>query len=101
MIRIIKTSGLVFALIAIVLSATKFYSFSLVPGLIAIVFSTILWFMGKRSGDNSKYMQYIGLLVVMTIALSAYNHLFNTPSHIPPQELPNFERMETDSIQVD
>ncbi len=100
MIRVLKIIGLICALVAIVMSATKFYSLSLIPAILALVNGSIVFYLAKKAGADTKPVQYISLLIFMTIIMSVYQHLIGTQKPIPPQELPNFDFPELDSTKT-
>lgn len=98
--QILKITGLIFALVAIVMSATKFYSLSLIPAILAIVIGSVLFYLSKKAGSDTKPVQYISLLIFMTIIMSVYQHLIGTQKPISPQELPNFDFPDLDSTKT-
>jgi len=100
MIRILKITGLIFALVAIVMSATKFYQLALIPSILAVVIGGIMFYLSKKARVDTKSVQYISLLIFMTIIMSIYQNLIGAQKQIPPQELPNFDFPELDSTKA-
>ncbi|WP_115463090.1 hypothetical protein [Winogradskyella aurantiaca] len=98
--EILKITGLIFALVAIIMSTTKFYSLSLIPAILAVIIGGVYFYSTKKAGADTKPVQYISLLIFMTIIMSVYQHFVGTQKPIPPQELPNFDFPELDSTKT-
>jgi hypothetical protein len=80
--------GFIAAITATVLSATKFYSFSVLPIIIAFICGMVLFFISKQAQSKTKPIQYIFLLVIMSLGLTIYKNVTVKP-----------EILETDQVE--
>lgn len=79
--------GFITALIATVLSATKFYSFSVLPIIVAFISGLVLLFITKKTQSKTKPIQYIFLLVIMSLGLTIYKNVTIKPESIETEQI--------------
>lgn len=99
--RFVIISGFICAIIAVIIGVTPLYKLSIIPSILAIISLGILWYVSKKNNNPSKFIQYIGILIVIAISMSIYKTVFNN------NELQNTEELEQkedesveDSIEI-
>ncbi len=83
--KIVIIVGLISALAATILATTKFSNFSIIPIIIAFISGLILLFLSKKEQSKIKPIQYIFLLVIISLGLTIYKSV-NTTSEIEETE---------------
>jgi len=94
--KLVTTIGLIAAIVAVLLSVTPLYNLTLVPGSIAILCAGILYYLKKKTGLGSKFMEYITVLCLMAVTLSIYKILFSSNE---VENVEAFEQKEEDSVE--
>lgn len=64
--------GLIAAIIATILSVTKFSNLAVTPIIIAFISGLIILFLSNKSKTKTKTIQYIFLLVIISMSLTIY-----------------------------
>ena len=80
--------GFISAVIAVILSVTPLYNLAILPLVIAFILGLVLFFISKKDLSKPKAIQYIFLLVIISLSLTIYKNVFNTP------EVGNVEQLE-------
>ena len=70
--------GLIAAIVAVTLSASPYSNFAMVPIIIAFITGLALVFISKKEQVKPKPIQYIFLLVIMSIGLTIYKGVYNS-----------------------
>ncbi|WP_299107633.1 hypothetical protein [uncultured Winogradskyella sp.] len=91
--------GFITAILATVLSATKFYSFSVLPIIIAFISGLVLLFITKKAQSKTKPIQYIFLLVIMSLGLTIYKNITIIPKTIETEQIKQTD--QTDQVDKD
>ncbi|WP_179019291.1 hypothetical protein [Winogradskyella forsetii] len=86
--------GLISALAATILATTKFFNLSILPIIIAFISGLLLLFLSKKEQSKIKPIQYILLLVIISLSLTIYKGVI-TPSEI--EETEPLEQTDQDS----
>lgn len=94
--KLLAISGFVFGVIAVVIAVTPLYNLSIIPCILAIICLGLLWYVSKKKQQPSKFIQYIGILVIVAISMSIYKTMFNENEVKNVEEL---EQKEEDSVE--
>ncbi|MUU78399.1 hypothetical protein [Winogradskyella endarachnes] len=86
--------GFIAAVIATILASTKLYMFSIIPIITAFICGVALIFISKKTQNYTKSIQYIFLLVIMSLGLTIYKNV--TIVH-ETQETEQTESTETEN----
>lgn len=70
--------GFTAAIIAVILSVTPLSNLAVIPIIIAFLSGLIIVFISKKQNTKTKFIQYIFLLVIISLALTIYKGIFNT-----------------------
>lgn len=70
--------GFISAIIATILSVTKFSNFAVAPIIVAFVSGLIVFFLSKEAQSKTKTIQYIFLLVIISLSLTIYKGVANS-----------------------
>lgn len=99
--KLVIVSGFICGILAVIIGVTPLYKLSIIPSVIAIICLGVLWYITKKNENPSKFIQYIGILIVIAISMSIYKTVFNN------NELQNTEELELkeeesvdDSIEI-
>ncbi len=80
--------GFISAILAVIIAVTSSFNLSVVPIIIAFVSGLIVLFLSKKDDTKTKTIQYIFLLVIISLSLTIYKGIFNT------SETENTEQLE-------
>ena len=69
--------GLIAAVLAVILAVTPLFKIAILPMVIAILCGLIVFFLSKKENTKTKTIQYIFLLVIISLALTIYKGVFN------------------------
>ncbi len=70
--------GLISAILATIVSVTKFYNLSITPIAIAFLSGIALLILSKKENSKTKPIQYIFLLVIISLSLTIYKGVYST-----------------------
>lgn len=87
--------GLTSAIAAAIFSVTKFYNQAIIPIIIAFVSGLIILLLSKKEQTKTKSIQYIFLLVIISLGLTIYKNVSNTP------EMESIEQLEENAQNSD
>lgn len=76
--KTVITLGFIAAIIAVVLSVSRYSNFAMIPIIIAFISGLALVFLTKKEQSKTKPIQYIFLLVVMSLGLAIYKSVYKT-----------------------
>ena len=80
--------GLVSAIVATILSVSKFQNLAVTPIIIAFISGLIVLFLSKKEHTKTKTIQYIFLLVIISLSLTIYKGV------ISPTNIDEIEQLE-------
>jgi len=80
--------GFISAILAVIIAVTSSFNLSVVPIIIAFISGLIILFLSKKDNTKTKTIQYIFLLVIISLSLTIYKGIFNT------SETENTEQLE-------
>ena len=80
--------GFLSALAATVISVTHLHHLAIAPLIVAFLSGLIVLFISKKQSPKPKTIQYIFLLVIISLSLTIYKSVFST------SELDNIEQLE-------
>ena len=72
--------GLITSVTAVILSVTRFSNSAVIPILIAFISGLVVLFLSKKEQTKTKTIQYIFLLIIISLSLTIYKGVFNTPT---------------------
>ncbi|WP_299101055.1 hypothetical protein [uncultured Winogradskyella sp.] len=87
--KVIIVLGFISAIIATILSASSYYNFATAPIVIAFACGIVVLFLSKKEKVKTKPIQYIFLLVIISLSLTIYKNVI-----IPVEEL------ESEQIEI-
>ncbi|WP_179346502.1 FUSC family protein [Winogradskyella ursingii] len=70
--------GFVSALLAVVLAVTPLSNLAIAPIIVAFLCGLIVVLISKRDKKKTKTIQYIFLLIIISLSLTIYKNLFST-----------------------
>jgi len=70
--------GFISAIVATILSVSKFSNLAVTPIIIAFASGLIVLFLSKKEKIKTKTIQYIFLLVIISLSLTIYKGVINT-----------------------
>ncbi|NRD19914.1 hypothetical protein HNV08_07630 [Winogradskyella eckloniae] len=70
--KVIIAIGIITAIIATILAASKFYNLSVAPTIIAFLCGISILFLSKKDKTKTKSIQYIFLLAIISLSLTIY-----------------------------
>lgn len=76
--KVVIILGFISAIIAVIVSVTPLYNLAVIPIIIAFISGLILFFLSKKESSKTKTIQYIFLLVIISLSLTIYKGLFHT-----------------------
>ncbi|EPR73448.1 hypothetical protein ADIWIN_1478 [Winogradskyella psychrotolerans RS-3] len=88
--------GLIAAIIAITLSASRNSNFAIIPIVIAFISGLALVFLSKKDQSKTKPIQYIFLLVIMSLGLTIYKGVYKTIEVESTEQLDQQGERDTD-----
>ncbi|WP_296317745.1 FUSC family protein [Winogradskyella sp. UBA3174] len=80
--------GFITAIIAVILAVTPLSNLAILPIGVAFVCGLIVFFISKKQNTKTKTIQYIFLLVIISLGLTIYKGVFNA------KEVGNTEELE-------
>lgn len=83
--------GFIVAVIAAVLASTKLYMYSIIPIITAFICGVALILISKKTQNHTKSIQYIFLLVIMSLALTIYKNVTMMPKILETEQTDNTE----------
>ncbi|MGJ8550074.1 FUSC family protein [Winogradskyella wichelsiae] len=90
--------GFISTIVAVVFSVTPLYNLAITPLIIAFICGLVLVFLSKKDKSKPKAIQYIFILIIMSLSLTIYKGVFDTSEvgNAEPLELKN-EKNQKDS----
>ena len=76
--KAITILGLICAIIAVIISVTPLYNLAFAPIIIAFLSGLFLIYLSKNESSKPKTIQYIFLLVIISLSLTIYKGVVNT-----------------------
>lgn len=70
--------GFISSIVAVILAVTPLYKLALIPTIIAIVALFFIYIVLKKTGVQSKSIQYIGVLVLIATTIVLFKIIFST-----------------------
>lgn len=92
--RLLIILGFVSSILAVILAVTPLFKIALFPVIVAVLCGIGIFFISKKANTKTKSIQYIGLLVIIALALLVYKSVFNIATVGNTEEL---EQLEDDS----
>ena len=86
--------GFISAIVAAVLSVTHLYHLAITPIIVAFISGLIVLFLSKKQNTKTKTIQYIFLLVIISLALTIYKEA------LPTAELEKTEQPELEDAEI-
>ena len=80
--------GFIAAILAVILAVTPLSNLAVAPTIIAFLSGLIVLFLSKKQNTKTKTIQYIFLLVIISLSLTIYKGVFST------KEVGNTEQLE-------
>ncbi len=99
--KIISIVGIICALGAVVSSATQFYSLTYPPAIIAFLCALYLIYISKTAPTKPKAIQYIILLVIISIGLTIYKGTIETSEDNHTEQLEPINIEQEDEPEID
>ena len=98
--------GLVTAIIATILSVSKFSNLAVTPIIISFISGLIVLYLSKKEQNKTKTIQYIFLLVIISLSLTIYKGVINSSNvedieQLEQQGEENTEKIEEISNQTE
>lgn len=76
--KVIIILGFICAIIAVILSVTPLYNLAFAPIIIAFLSGLFLLYLSKKEQSKPKTIQYIFLLVIISLSFTIYKGVFHT-----------------------
>lgn len=70
------TIGMIAAILTLVLAVTPLSNIAIFPGIFAIIFALLVYFISNKQSKSKKPVQYILLLTIIGLGFIVYNALF-------------------------
>tara|TARA_R100001369_G_scaffold91836_2_gene134389 strand:- start:1122 stop:1460 length:339 start_codon:yes stop_codon:yes gene_type:complete len=80
--------GFIAAILAVILAVTPLSNLAVAPTIIAFLSGLIVLFLSKKQNTKTKTIQYIFLMVIISLSLTIYKGVFST------KEVGNTEQLE-------
>lgn len=80
--------GFIAAILSVILSVTPLFKIAIFPIVVSILCGLAIFFLSKKDQSKSKSIQYIGLLIIISLAFVVYKAIFTTT------EVANVEELE-------
>ena len=94
--KLVIIIGFICAILAIVLAVTPLFQIALIPLIIALIALFFIYIVIKKTGIQSKSIQYISVLVIMALTIVIYKFMFSTSTVGDTQDL---ELKEQESVE--
>ena len=99
--RICIILGFIFAILSVILSVTPLFKLAIIPIILAVLFGIGLLYITKKSKTKTKVIQYIFLLVIISLVLTLYKSIFIEAEVGNTEELEQREEdSKEDSIEL-
>ena len=69
--------GIIAAVLAVVFSVLPVSNLAFVPGIAALVFGLIAFFLAQKQNQSKKLIQLIFILTIIALSLTSYKAIFN------------------------
>ena len=99
--KVFVVIGFISAILAVVLAVAPASNLAVLPIIVAFLSGLIVLFLSKKQNTKTKTIQYIFLLVIISLSLTIYKSVFSTTALVNNEqlELPNEENLE-DSKEI-
>ena len=84
------------AISAAVLSTTQFSNLAIAPIIVAFISGLIVVFLSKKQKTKTKTIQYIFLLVIMSLSFTIYKNVISVTDEVESQK---FEQLDSSSTK--
>ena len=95
--KLIIILGLIAAIIAVTLSTSRYSNYVMIPIVIAFISGLALVFLSKKEPSKTKPIQYIFLLVIMSLGLTIYKGVSKTIEVESTDQLNQQGEIDTDN----
>ena len=68
--------GIIFAILAVVLSALPFFNMAFILGIVALIFGFIAFYLSKQQNQSNKLVKLTFLLTIIALVISTYKAVF-------------------------
>lgn len=97
--KVFISIGLITAIVATILSVTKFSNLAVAPIIVAFISGLIVLFLSKKEQSKTKPIQYIFILIIISLSLTIYKGVINTyeidkTEQLEPQNEENLNNSE-------
>lgn len=95
--------GLIAAFTAVVLSVTSLHGMAVTPIIIAFISGLIVIFLSKKEHSKTKTIQYIFLLVIISLSLTIYKGVTKTDDEVAIEstEQPSTKKLEDSTPETE
>ncbi|MBJ7881426.1 FUSC family protein [Gelidibacter salicanalis] len=90
--------GLIAAILALILSVTKFFNVAYTPAIAALIFGMFAFYLSRQKEFPKKTIQLIFLLTIIAVVLSSYKLMFVPPENIDLENIEVIEENQTDNV---
>ncbi|MDN3492077.1 hypothetical protein [Winogradskyella bathintestinalis] len=98
--KVLIVIGLISAFAATILSVTKFFNLAISPIIIAFICGLILLFLSKKDQQKTKPVQYIFLLVIMSLGFIVFKGFIYTPEVDTTEQPKQTEQNDTNGDET-
>ncbi len=88
--------GFVAAILAVILAVTPLSNLAITPIIVAFLNGLIVLFISKKQHTKTKAIQYIFLLVIVSLSLTIYKGVFSKTKIVNPEQL---EQLDAENVE--
>ena len=86
--KIVIILGFISAILSVILAVTPLSKLAVIPIIVAFICGLVILFLSKKQNKKTKTIQYIFLLIIISLSLTIYKGIFATT------DLGNTEQLE-------
>ena len=91
--------GLIFAVLAIILSVLPLYKLSFIPAILALAFGLLAFFKSKNNQQSTHVIQVVFLITIIALALATYKSIFSVKEVGDTKELKQLEQQRQEEAK--
>lgn len=80
------------AVFSVIISVLPISNLAILPAIVALIFTALAFYISKKTGEVKKIIQFIFLLTILALSLSAYKAIFTSTEVTNTNELKNKEK---------
>ena len=68
--------GIIFAVLAVILSVLPLYKFAFIPAILAFILGLVAFLKSKKEGQSTHVIQVVFLLTIIALGIATYKAIF-------------------------